>query len=112
MRQLNAPSTRTTSERTLAAVVAIVHMEGNHILRKPEPVVEEADRRIAVAARNSPAKMRPASCHLLVRGQGRFPLASGSWIEGMRLSSRSATMLPTDLKGLPIRLDLIPKYSV
>ena len=87
--------------RTLAEA-ATDHMEGSHMI---EVEVEECDRHFAegwsiLATKRMLLQPQQTGLHLPERGQGRFPLASGSWPEGMRLSSRSATRLLKDPAGL------------
>ena len=75
--------------RTLAEAT-IGHMGDTH---KVEVEVEEHDRHFAVgesilAMRMMLLQPQQTGLHLPGRGRGRLPLASGSWTEGMRLSSR------------------------
>lgn len=76
-----------------------------------EVEVEERDRHFAeggsiLATKRMLLQPQQTGLHLPERGQGRFPLASGSWPEGMRLSSRSATRLPKGPAGLSMGLEM------
>lgn len=83
-----------------------------------EVEVEELDRRFAegesiLAMKRMLLQPRQTGLHLPERGRGRFPLASDSWPEGMRLSSRLATRLPKGPAGLFMGLDMsIPNMQV
>lgn len=74
-------------------------MEGSHILER-----EEVDRQV-VAGKNILAMrmllpLLRTGLHQSERGPDRFPPASGSWTEEMRLSSQSARRILTDPEGL------------
>lgn len=75
-------------------------MEGSHILEREEG---EVGRQI-VAGENILAMrmllLLRTGLHQFERGPDRFPPASGSWTEEMRLSSQSARRIPTDPEGL------------
>ena len=82
-------------------VAAIDHMGDSHILEGEE---EEVCRQIVVEE-NILAMRRmlpPPRMGLRLPERERYQLllASSSWTEGMRLSSRSARRLPTDPGGL------------
>lgn len=85
-------------------MAAIDHMGDSHILERE--VEEEVCRQIVVeesilAMRTMMLPLPPRKgLRLPERGRCQLPLASGSWTEGMRLSSRSARRLPMDPGGL------------
>ena len=82
-------------------MAAIDHMGDSHILEREE---EEACRQIVVEENILAMRMMlpPPLMGLRLPERERYqpPLASGSWTEGMRLSSRSARRLPMDPGGL------------
>ena len=81
-------------------MAAIDHMGDSHILEEEE---EEACRQIVVEENILAMRkmLQPRTGRRLPeRERYQPPLASGSWTEGMRLSSRSARRLPMDPGGL------------
>ena len=83
-------------------MAAIDHMGDSHILEKEG---DEVCRQIVVEENILAMRMMlppPPLMGLRLPERERYqpPLASGSWTEGMRLSSRSARRLPMDPGGL------------